>query len=95
MKTCETTSNHERLNRAREALGFNTVAFDYSYDRTGNLVVWEPNPYPVLWNLPYNTRPECDYQRPVIHRLYRELLTFYLKQAQLGEATMAEGLESG
>ncbi|HUG93332.1 MAG TPA: hypothetical protein VML55_21005 [Planctomycetaceae bacterium] len=40
--------NHARLQRARQALGLDFVAFDYSYDHEGRLVVWEANPFPLL-----------------------------------------------
>ena len=40
--------NHERLQAARRLLGFDFVAFDYSYDRAGRLVVWEANPFPHI-----------------------------------------------
>lgn len=39
--------NHDTLVRAARAMGFDCVAFDYSYTRDGQLVVWEPNPLPV------------------------------------------------
>jgi hypothetical protein len=41
-------ANHEKLQRARRALELDFVAFDYSYDRDGELIVWEANPYPFL-----------------------------------------------
>jgi len=40
--------NHEALQRAREALELDFVAFDYGYDRDGQVVVWETNPYPTI-----------------------------------------------
>jgi len=84
--------NHERLNQARKALGFDYVAFDYSYDQNGTLVVWEPNPFPYLW-VPSGEGPACDYQQPTMHRLYKTLLLFYLKSAKLEDVIQTEGLE--
>lgn len=73
--------NHEALQRARRALGFDFVAFDYSYDREGRIVVWEPNPFPSLvarYNL---ERADLRYQFPAIERVYRALLQFLLERA--------------
>jgi hypothetical protein len=76
----EEDPNYERLNRAREALGFDYVAFDYSYAPNGELVVWEPNPFPVLWSdYRDNDLVEC-YER-VLDRVYSILLEYYLVRA--------------
>lgn len=40
--------NHDQLQAARRALGLDAVAFDYSYDQNGDLVVWEANALPGL-----------------------------------------------
>ncbi len=53
--------NHAAFQLARKALGLDFVAFDYSYDHHGQLVVWEANPYPYI-HFP-------------IRRLYRRSLT--------------------
>jgi hypothetical protein len=39
---------HEDFVAASRALGLEFVAFDYSFDRSGDLVVWEANPFPLL-----------------------------------------------
>jgi hypothetical protein len=39
---------HDRFVAARENLGLDFLAFDYSLDLSGNLVVWEANPLPYL-----------------------------------------------
>jgi hypothetical protein len=40
--------NHAVLQQVRRALGFDFVAFDYTYDPDERLVLWEGNPYPYL-----------------------------------------------
>jgi len=85
--------NHEQLNKARQALGFDIVGFDYSYDHNGDLVVWEPNPSPTYWHMKYNERGDFNYQKPTMARLYKALLTFYLRKAQLNNVIAAEGLK--
>lgn len=72
--------HHEALDRARRALRLDIVAFDYSIDRDGRLVVWEPNPTPTLW-APFNEDPRFDYQRPQMDRIYRELTAYLLERA--------------
>jgi len=79
---CARDPNHEILNQAREALGFDVVAFDYSYDKEGKLVVWEPNPYPLFW-FRFNEENDCEYQRPAVHHIYKSLLMYYLKRTQI------------
>lgn len=69
--------NHEKLQQARKALGFDYMAFDYSYDAQGNMVVWEPNPFAVIWS---SRQP---YQMPSINRIYTALLKFYLERANM------------
>jgi len=76
--------NHEILNKARQALQFDTVAFDYSYDQENRLVVWEPNPFPLLWETYYQD-PALAYYSPYFDKLYKELLKFYLKKANMLE----------
>ena len=77
--------NHEQLQLARKALGFDYMAFDYSYDAEGNMVVWEPNPFAVIWS---SRQP---YQMPSIDRIYTALLKFYLERANISikEPTIA------
>ena len=75
--------NHQKLQLARKALGFDYMAFDYSYDREGNIVVWEPNPFAVIWS---SRKP---YQMPSINRIYTALLKFYLERANISINTAA------
>lgn len=74
--------NHDQLQQARKALGFDFMAFDYSYDSQGNVVVWEPNPFPVIWGSTDNL-PEMKYQVPSMDRVYTALLKFYLQRANI------------
>ncbi|MEC4815276.1 MAG: hypothetical protein SAK29_18660 [Scytonema sp. PMC 1069.18] len=67
--------NHEKFQQARKALGFDYMAFDYSYDTEGNIVVWEPNPFAVIWS------ERQEYRIPSLDRIYTALLKFYLKRA--------------
>ncbi len=73
--------NQDALQRARRALGLDVVAFDYSYDHDGRLVIWEPNPFPVLVARYNRDRADLQYQVPTIERLYRLLLDDLLERA--------------
>ncbi len=83
--------NHNILNKARQALNFDTVAFDYSYDQNDQLVVWEPNPYPLLWSENY-LDPAIAYYGPHFDTLYKNLLIYYLKKAGMNELIKSENL---
>jgi hypothetical protein len=72
--------NHERLQRARRALGLDVVAFDYSYDPEGGLVVWEPNPFP---DLGYPRNPARAYLIPSAERTFAAVAALYLERAGL------------
>jgi len=62
------------LEQARLALGFDIGAFDFSYDATGALVLWEVNPYPDL----SPPRAEvCKYMPDVVHGTYAALANYY------------------
>jgi hypothetical protein len=75
--------NHEALQRARRALGLDVVAFDYSIDREGRVVVWEPNPLPVLWaRFNERRRAEMAWQLPVMDRVYSALLDHYIERGK-------------
>lgn len=72
--------NHEALQRAREALELDFVAFDYGYDRDGQVVVWETNPYPTIHlrkSPPYKARGEA------YVRVIQALVRLYLHRARL------------
>lgn len=71
--------NHQRLQAARRALGLDFVAFDYSYDRAGNLVVWEANPYPHIQFGSIHRQ----YRWPAVARLLAAMTWLYLSRAGL------------
>lgn len=71
--------NHEQLQRAREALDLDFVAFDYSYDTSGELVVWEANPYPYL-HFPGGQRR---HRKPAVERTLAAIIKLYLVKAGL------------
>ena len=72
-------SNHEVLQRARRALKLDFVAFDYSYDRGGRLVVWEANPYPFF----HFIGGRRAYRTPAIERAFAAILELYHSRAGL------------
>lgn len=74
--------NHHILQKARKALEFDFMAFDYSYDSEGRLIVWEPNPFAVIWGST-DGHPSKKYQLPSKDRIYTGLLHFYLQRANL------------
>ncbi len=71
--------NHEPLQRARRALRLDFVAFDYSYDRAGRLVVWEANPYPYF----HFIGGRRAYRTPAIERAFAAILKLYHSRAGL------------
>jgi hypothetical protein len=71
--------NHLRLQAARRALGLDFVAFDYSYDRGGNLIVWEANPYPHIQFGSIHRQ----YRWPAVARLLAAMSCLYLSHAGL------------
>lgn len=71
--------NHERLQAARRALGLDFIAFDYSYDRAGKLVVWEANPYPHLRFGSIHRQ----YRWPAVARVLAAMTWLYLSRAGL------------
>ncbi len=74
--------NREVLVRGARALGLDVVAFDYARTRSGELVVFEPNPFAVLW-APFNDDLRYRYQRPCVERLYATLCRYWLDRAGL------------
>jgi hypothetical protein len=71
--------HHEQLQRARSALGLDVVALDYGYDRAGQMVVWEANPFPWL-KFPVRHR---SYRREPYERALAALGKLYLTRAGL------------
>jgi hypothetical protein len=84
--------NSRQLQAIRQAMGLHLAAFDYSYDRSGELVVWEANPYP---NLTYPIGKEVAYTRPFVERSFAAVAAMYLRAAHLPlPAGIAERLGS-
>lgn len=71
--------NHAILQRARRALELDFVAFDYSYDSAGRLVVWEANPFPFLHVLGGRRA----YRTPALERTFAAILQLYHTRAGL------------
>ena len=75
--------HHARFDDARVALGFDIAAFDFSYDASGGVVVWEVNPYPDL------SRPKKDvgeYLHATVEKSYAILADFYAAGIGLHES---------
>jgi hypothetical protein len=70
---------HEMFQRARAALGLDFVAFDYGFDRRGEPVIWEANPYPYF-HIPRN---RLSYLAPAMHRTLAAVVHLYLERAGL------------
>jgi hypothetical protein len=72
--------NHELLQHARRALGLDIVAFDYSHDSRGELIVWEANPSPTLR---FPRKKHRNYRRPALERTMAGIISLYLTRAGL------------
>lgn len=73
--------NHDRLQRARVALGLDMVAFDYAYMPDGELIVFEPNPLPNLWDEHAN-EPNVAHEVKYVERLYHGMADEFLRRAK-------------
>ena len=71
--------HHETFDQLRRQLNLDFVAFDYGFDQDGQLVIWEPNPFPILYNgqAGYPSSPEF------VIPVYQKLLRFLVRRAQL------------
>jgi hypothetical protein len=69
--------HHELFQRARTSLGLDFVAFDYGFDRRGELIIWEANPYPSF-ALP---KGHMSYLAPAMHRTLAAVVHLYLERA--------------
>ncbi len=78
--------NHARFVAARRALGLDFVAFDYGFDRDGELVVWEANPYPYL----HVVAGRRAYRNGPTTRVLAAMTAMYLDRARL---PLPDGLE--
>lgn len=70
--------NHAIFQSARRSLGLDFVAFDYSYDQLGNVIVWEINVLPGL-GLPHQSN-RAHLIRP-LQRAMAATLKLYLQRA--------------
>jgi len=71
--------HHARFQTAMRALELDFVAFDYGYDRDGEVVVWEANPYPHIRMSTQN----LTYRNLAIHRTLAAIVRLYLVRAGL------------
>jgi hypothetical protein len=82
--------NHRQLQAARQALGLDFVAFDYSYDPQGELIVWEANPYPhIYFPGPASRRP---HRRTATIRTLAAMVHLYLRRVGLAVPSAIEDL---
>ena len=85
--------NHDRFQKVRRALGLDVVAFDYSYTRAGEVVVWEIN---VLPGMGLKDRPEQSYINFGARRGMAAVVEWYLQRAGLPiPAALSEMLATG
>jgi len=71
--------HHDLLQRARQALGLDFIAFDYGYDHEGRAVIWEVNPYPYL----HFPGAHYAHRRPALERALGTMVSLYLDRAAL------------
>lgn len=71
--------HHAILQRAREALKLDLVAFDYGYRPDGRMIVWEANPFP---HFTFATQ-RLTYRNPAMHRTMLAIVRMYLAAAGL------------
>jgi hypothetical protein len=87
--------HREQFIKAARLLKLDCVAFDYSYDRRGELIVWEGNPY---HNTNYVHDPRRQYLNQSSCRVFAGMLHVYLQRAGLeiptGLRDYAEGDDS-
>lgn len=69
--------HHELFQRARRSLELDFVAFDYGFDRRGELIIWEANPYPHF-HIP---KGRLSYLAPAVHRTLAAVVHLYLERA--------------
>jgi hypothetical protein len=67
--------NHALFRRIQQSLRLDLVAFDYSYDAQGQLVIWEANPYPGLG---YASGPDVEYTRAYVERSFAAVTAMHL-----------------
>ena len=70
---------HAELQRARRALGLEMIAFDYGLTQSGELILWEANPFP---HIKFSKRLLA-YRNAALHRTLLAILHLYLTTAGL------------
>lgn len=77
--------HHAQFQQARRELGLDYVAFDYGYDHSGQVVVWEANPYPFIhWPA---SGGKSEFRVAALHRTLATMLLFYLEAAGVDAPT--------
>lgn len=71
--------NHDALQRARRALELDFVAFDYSYDTDGRMIVWEANPFPFI----HFSKKDLVYRNSAVHRTIAAIVKMYLETGSM------------
>ncbi len=79
--------NHDHFQKVRRGLDLDFVAFDYSYDHQGRVVVWEINVLPGL-DLP--DEPEIAHVLPTYERAMAATAKMYLQYAGLAIPPLLE-----
>jgi hypothetical protein len=79
--------HYAAFQEARRRLGFDLVAFDYAYDRAGQLMVLRADPFP---DLNYSRDPSLRHTIPVVERAFAALARLYLERAGLAEPLLIE-----
>lgn len=70
----------QQLVKARRLLGFDIVAFDYGIDQNGEMIIWEPNPFPLFW-ISRNETLYSQNDQYAIEKIYETLFQYYLKRS--------------
>lgn len=83
---------HETLQAARRALGLDVIAFDYSLDQAGRVVIWEANSHPNL-NCTHGTK--FTYIIPSNKRSYALLAKLYLSRLHVAIPEKIESFLAG
>ncbi|GAA5186299.1 acyltransferase family protein [Ferrimonas gelatinilytica] len=79
----EQGAQFQRLQLLRQRMGLDWVAFDYSLTIAGELVMWEPNPFPVLWHYDAPLPDVLDHQRQANDKIFEALTEYCLERAKV------------
>jgi hypothetical protein len=86
---CCPDPHHDMFQRAREALGLDTVAFDYGYTPSGETIIWEANPFPLI-HFPFAANRQ--HRRPAIDRTFAAIVKLYCELANIDSPPMLDQL---